>query len=249
MKLPRHSVDLYLGSFLGGWALEHVEAEQIGTVFTLDPKIAESAVSRRYRVILAGTDFGGAVTGTTALSVHYPRVFPETLINRYQKMYNLHPGYLPWGRGFYPVFWALWKGELAGATLHEIDRSVDTGPIVAQIRVDCSDADTGGSLHDKVQAAEQRLFLDYWPRIAREEPLPSFVQHGAGSFHSKADFFAQKRPSNWRSLSAEDLVRLTRALTFPGYTSVEIDLNGHIIELRAGEYPLPAPPPKPSARK
>jgi methionyl-tRNA formyltransferase len=224
-------LDLYLGSPLGLWALDQVTVDKIGTVVTTDAEIAGTAQARHFRVEFGSPDQCDAVSGSVGLSVHYPHIFPETFLNKYWKMYNLHPGYLPWGRGYYPVFWALWDGEAAGATLHEIDSGVDTGPIVAQIRVDYSDADTGGSLHGRVRAAEERLFREYWHRIASGEALLASPQQGIGSFHTKAAFLARRRPANWRSLSAEDLLRLARALTFPGYPGLEIDLDGHVMEV------------------
>lgn len=173
----------------------------------------------------------GAVESCTGLSVHYPHIFSAAFLARYRKMYNLHPGYLPWGRGFYPVFWALWEHEPAGATLHEIDAGVDTGPVVAQIRVEYTDSDTGVSLHRRVREAEERLFQEYWPRIASGEALPATYQQGRGAYHSKAQFFERKRPADWRTMSAEDLLRLARALAFPGHSGLEIDVNGQRMEV------------------
>ena len=225
-------VDLYLGSPLGRWALDQVRIEEIATVVSSDPEIADAARARGFDVILGAPkdrlNKSGAPLG---LSVHYPHIFSAAFLARYRKMYNLHPGYLPWGRGFYPVFWALWERAPAGATLHEIDPGVDTGPLVAQMRVEYDEYDTGASLHRKVREAEECLFREYWPRIAGGEELPSGQQQGAGSYHSKAQFFARKRPADWRSMRSEDLLRLARALSFPGYSGLEIEIDGRITEL------------------
>lgn len=46
---------------------------------------------------------------------------------------NLHPAPLPDFRGVSPTFWILANGEKkAGATLHKVDRGIDTGEIICQ---------------------------------------------------------------------------------------------------------------------
>ena len=175
-------------------------------------------------------DFGQREIG---FSVHYPKILRPHLIERYQKIYNLHPGYLPWGRGFYPVFWALWEQTPAGATLHEINAGVDEGPVVAQTRVPYYPYDTGGSLHERVRAAEEALFLEYWPRIVGGEDLGARRQpEGEGSRHTKREFFALKERAPVESLSGADLLRLIRCLSFPGFTGLEVSLGEKKFEVR-----------------
>ncbi len=156
------------------------------------------------------------------LSVHYQRIISQAEIDRYAGgVCNLHPGLLPWGRGFYPVFWALWERTPAGATLHEVVAALDAGPVVDQIEVEVRADDTGGSLHARVQAAEQALFARWWPRLAGGAPLPAAPQaRDHGSAHDRAEFFALKR-EGWRALGTAELERLERCLRFPGYSGVE----------------------------
>jgi len=146
-------------------------------------------------------------------------------------MYNLHPGYLPWGRGYYPIFWALWERTPAGATLHEINAGIDEGPIVAQRRVAYSDADTGECLYQRVRAAEQQLFREYWPRIAAGEELLGSPQSGGGTYHSKREFLEMQRNAAWREMTPEDLLRLVRALTFSGYPGLQVDMADRRFEM------------------
>ena len=207
--------DLLIGGTLGRWALERADPAQIGAVVTDVPELAHEA-ERRGLAVHTDHDYHPAARG---LSVHYQRIVPERLIDAYEGLWNLHPGFLPSGRGFYPVFWALWEGTPAGATLHELVPALDAGPIVAQIEVEVRAEDTGGSLHPRVQDAEKELFDAWWPRIVAGEPLPATPQPEGGTTHAKAEFFALKR-DGWRQLDADGLARLERALTFPGYTGV-----------------------------
>jgi methionyl-tRNA formyltransferase len=209
--------DLLIGGTLGGWALERVDPADVAQVVTDADELAKAAADRGLDV---RRDHGYS-PAARGLSVHYQRILPAALIDAYEGLWNLHPGLLPWGRGFYPVFWALWEGTPAGATLHEVVPALDAGPVVAQRRVAVRGDDTGGSLHARVQDAERELFDVWWPRIVAGEALPSTPQpDAAGSVHARAEFLALKR-EGWRALAPERLAQLERCLAFPGYSGIE----------------------------
>jgi folate-dependent phosphoribosylglycinamide formyltransferase PurN len=208
--------DLLIGGTLGGWALDRAEPATVARVVTDDEQLATKAAERGLHVV-RDHDYEPAPRG---LSVHYQRIVPARLIDRYVGLWNLHPGLLPWGRGMFPVFWALWEGTPAGASLHELVEALDAGPVVAQEEVAVRRDDTGGSLHARVQAAEMRLFDVYWPRIVAGDPLPSTPQTGAGTCRTRAEFFALKR-EGWRELDRERRTHLERCLRFPGYAGLQ----------------------------
>jgi methionyl-tRNA formyltransferase len=210
------AADLLIGGTLGRWALERADPADVAAVVT-DVEELQQAARERGLTVHDGQDYAPAARG---LSVHYQRIVPARLIDAYDGLWNLHPGLLPWGRGFYPVFWALWEGTPAGATLHELVPALDAGPIVAQEQVAYDDADTGGSLHARVQEAEQHLFDLSWPRIVAGEPLPSRPQPSDhGSSHARAEFHALKS-DGWRDLAPDRLQRLERCVEFPGFPGV-----------------------------
>jgi hypothetical protein len=212
-------VDLLVGGTLGGWALEEAAEGEVAQVVTDDAALAERARARGFRV----RDDGLWTPSARGLSVHYQRIVPAGVVDRYEGLWNLHPGLLPWGRGFYPVFWALWERTPAGATLHELVAELDAGPVVDQIEVPVAADDTGGSLHERVQEAERQLFRRWWPRIlAGESPASSPQPREARSEHTLAEFHALKR-SGWRSLPEDELARLERCLEFPGHPGIERD--------------------------
>ena len=227
-------VDLYLGGPVGKWVLDLAHPQDVSNVITTEKELAQFAQEHGFRGVLADQASPPAL-GAVAISVHYPRIFPTTLIEQYRCMYNLHPGFLPWGRGFYPVFWALWEGTPAGATFHVITPGLDRGPIVDQIQVDYSATDTGWTLHQRVQQAERDLFRRYWRRILNGEELDHREQPAGGTYHSKLKFFDLKASAPWESMSGADLIRLTRALTFPGFTGLTLDMAGqrHELAIRA----------------
>ncbi|MEG4111292.1 MULTISPECIES: formyltransferase family protein [unclassified Microcoleus] len=224
-------VDLYLGGDLGIWTLQNVSTEFIARVFTTDEVIANIAVSYNLAVETSNPNFIDFQPSEIGFSVHYPVIFKSEILSKYSKIYNLHPGYLPWGRGYYPIFWALWEETPAGATLHEINTGIDEGSIVAQTQVEYFPIDTGGSLFERVRKAEKDLFLENYKKIVNGEDIPAYHQAEGGSYHTKKDFFNFKQNANWESMNGRDLIKLIRCLTFPGYTGLEINLGSKKFEL------------------
>jgi methionyl-tRNA formyltransferase len=67
--------------------------------------------------------------------------------------FNLHASLLPKYRGAAPINWALIKGEKeTGVTTFFIEEKIDTGSIIMQNKIDITEDDDAGSLHDKLAA-------------------------------------------------------------------------------------------------
>jgi len=48
---------------------------------------------------------------------------------------NLHISYLPYNKGSHPNFWSFVEKTPKGVTIHEIDKKVDNGPIIARRKI------------------------------------------------------------------------------------------------------------------
>lgn len=91
------------------------------------------------------------------------------------RMWNLHISLLPHGKGADPVKRAVLEGFPMGVTIHEIDEGVDTGPIVAQRRLDIGMRSRYGAYWDHPNSindvywvhreAIEDLFAEWWPGI------------------------------------------------------------------------------------
>jgi methionyl-tRNA formyltransferase len=80
--------------------------------------------------------------------VHFPYILRRPVLDTASRgVLNLHPSYLPYNRGWHTPTWAILDGTPAGASLHFVDESLDTGDIVCQ-------------RHALVDPAVQRLELN-----------------------------------------------------------------------------------------
>jgi len=80
---------------------------------------------------------------------------------------NIHPSLLPAYRGVAPVPAAILNGdEFTGVTVMQLDRGVDTGPVLLQGQVPVAEHDTAASLMDKLARVGAALLLEALPRWA-----------------------------------------------------------------------------------
>ena len=69
------------------------------------------------------------------VSVFYEKILDGDFIDNCKKIINIHNAPLPKYRGVAPINWALKNKETEhGVTIHQIDKGVDTGPIIAQLK-------------------------------------------------------------------------------------------------------------------
>jgi hypothetical protein len=226
------SIDLFIDGPQGLWVLGHALAADIGTVVTHDPNVHEMALTRGVVSHLGPLIDLPHSPAARALSVHYREILPLDFLRRYTAIYNLHPGYLPWGRGYYPVFWAIWEGECAGASLHLMTERVDAGPIVERVLAVQGPHDTGGTLLKEVYELERRLFLKWWPLLLQQEILPTFIPDDAGSYHSKAHFLKLRDAPPIHELSVDAMCRLARALCHPDYQQLTFTKDNLLFEMK-----------------
>jgi folate-dependent phosphoribosylglycinamide formyltransferase PurN len=94
------------------------------------------------------------VSGTSLLK---PRLLEKAPV-----FLNVHAGLTPRYRGAHGAYWAVWEGrpDLAGVTVHQVDRGIDTGGIVAQALIAVAPDDTPRTLVAKQLAASVPLLLD-----------------------------------------------------------------------------------------
>ena len=100
---------------------------------------------------------------------------PKTLGHYRGRILNTHPALLPrfggkgmFGRNVHDA--VIRSGDSrTGVTIHLVDDTYDTGPIVAQCEVPVRDGDSTESLEERVRQAEKRFLVDTIGRICSGE--------------------------------------------------------------------------------
>lgn len=96
----------------------------------------------------------------------YMRLIGPTLLNAYpNRILNIHPALLPEFPGLHGIRDAFEAGvKQTGVTVHYVDNGVDTGPILAQKRVNIEENESLASLELKIHQAEHQLY----PEVVQE---------------------------------------------------------------------------------
>ena len=96
----------------------------------------------------------------------FMRVLAPTVVNRF-RIVNTHPALLPAFPGAHAIRDALAAGApVTGVTVHWVDEGVDTGPVIAQVRVPVEPGDDEDRLRARIQAAERPLYVQALRQLA-----------------------------------------------------------------------------------
>lgn len=140
---------------------------------------------------------------------------------------NIHASLLPKYRGSSPINQCIIDGEEeTGVTIMQMDEGVDTGDILATVRVAIAADETAESLFEKLSKAGAKLIVDTLPKLERGELTP-VKQNDAESSHTK---MLQKSfgEIDWKK-SAVEIERLVRGLN--SWPSAYTYLNGKSVKL------------------
>ena len=163
-------------------------------------------------------------------SIHSKQIFPKGLVDSVRCI-NVHPGYNPVNRGWYPQVFSLLNGSNGGATIHLMDAEIDHGPILVQERVHALSTDTSKDFYERILDCEIRLF---------EENFEKFVSAGycgqkvecEGNYNSIKDFKDMCQIDLDEVTTFKEAINKLRALTHPPYKNAFfIDSEGKKIYL------------------
>lgn len=90
----------------------------------------------------------------------YMRILSEEFVNHYLgKLINIHPSLLPKYPGLNTHQRAIDAGDSEhGSSVHFVTPELDSGPVIAQVKVKILSTDTAQTLMQKVQSAEHTLY-------------------------------------------------------------------------------------------
>jgi dTDP-4-amino-4,6-dideoxyglucose formyltransferase len=145
------------------------------------------------------------------ISAHCKQLFPEELIANC-KCINIHPGFNPYNRGWYPQVFSILNGLPLGATIHEIDTEIDHGLIIDQSEVSLYTWDTSLDAYERVQDAEKELIRRSLVHILDADYTGSSPSQ-TGNLNLKKDFEALREINLNDKVTYEQALNRLRALT------------------------------------
>lgn len=86
---------------------------------------------------------------------------------------GIHPTLLPIGRGRAPIPWAIIKGlEETGVTMFVLDEGVDSGPVIAQKKINLDDTVTATTLYADIGDLHMDVIADNWSDLVDGNVTP-----------------------------------------------------------------------------
>ncbi len=203
---------------------EIIDSSNIDKSFVFDGSKLENQ-DTFYAIKELKPDIGLSILFGYILKPVFIDLFPNGII-------NLHPSYLPYNRGQYPNVWSIIDRTPAGATLHYIDKDIDTGDIVAQEKIETEPIDTGETLYRKLELLCLELFKQSWQDIKQNKVKRTIQNRDHGTFHLQKDVSKIDEIDLNKEYNARDLIDIIRARTFPPYEGAYFIDNGSKIYLR-----------------
>jgi methionyl-tRNA formyltransferase len=116
--------------------------------------------------------------------------------------WNIHASLLPRWRGAAPIQRTIEAGDAeTGVCIMQMDEGLDTGPVLATVRVPLDGRETGGSLHDRLAAEGAAALVDCVRRLAAGDAPRPVPQESAGACYARKLDKAEAR-IDWRDPAA-----------------------------------------------
>ena len=190
----------YACSAVSAVSLENVlPGTKIGSI---NVKADQEAIASKYDLIF---------------SLHCKQLFPAELVKRV-KCINVHPGYNPNNRGWFPQVFSILNNKTAGATIHEIDEQLDHGAIIARKEIKIHSWETSFDVYNKVQLLEVEMLKENLPSILGGS-YQTIVPEEEGNINLKKDFNALCQLDLNKEVTMGEAINHLRALTHGKYAN------------------------------
>lgn len=163
-------------------------------------------------------------------SLHSKQIFPELLV-RSIRCINVHPGYNPYNRGWFPQVFSIINKLPLGVTIHEMDEFLDHGPVIAQEIIDIFSWETSSDVYKRILGKEIEMLEELLPSLL-DNSYKKTVITDQGNVNLKKDFKSLCKIDLEQQLSMEEAIDYLRAVSFPGYNNAYFfDKEGNKIYL------------------
>lgn len=125
---------------------------------------------------------------------------------------NLHGSLLPQYRGAAPINWAIISGEKeTGVTTFKLQHEIDTGNVLLQKKINITDDETAGTLHDKIMEVGADLLLKTINELQKGN-LKDIAQSNSLILRHAPKIFTETCEINWNK-NVKEIFNLIRGLS------------------------------------
>jgi dTDP-4-amino-4,6-dideoxyglucose formyltransferase len=164
------------------------------------------------------------------ISLHCKQFFPVQLVKGV-KCINVHPGYNPINRGWYPQVFAINYNNEVGATIHEIDELLDHGAIIARKKCQINSWDTSLEVYERILELELKLLKEYLPSILLQQ-YDTIQPEAEGKLYLRKDFKELCKIDLEEEGKFEDFLNRIRSLSHGRYKNAYfVDKDGNKVYL------------------
>ena len=162
------------------------------------------------------------------ISLHCKQIFPDFIVDNYRCV-NFHPGFNPYNRGWFPHVFSIINGYPIGVTIHEMDKEIDGGGIIAQKTLDIFDYETSDDVYHRILELEIQMIKENIVRIIDNSYITKRIQN-KGNINYKKDFAELCNIDLLQMGTFGEFINILRATTFHGYDNAYFyDQNGEKI--------------------
>ena len=183
------------------WNVDLINSEELPVqILGINVKAEQAEIAAKYNLIF---------------SLHCKQLFPDFLVQKV-KCINVHPGFNPYNRGWFPQVFSIINGQPAGATIHEIDEQLDHGSIIDREQIKINSWDTSIDVYKRVQQLEIALLEKNLPNILKGN-YQTTLPETEGNINLKKDFNALCELNMNAESTIGECIKLLRALTHGKY--------------------------------
>ena len=161
--------------------------------------------------------------------VAYGLILPQAVLDMPRLgCWNVHASLLPRWRGAAPIQRAIAAGDtITGVCLMQMEKGLDTGPVLLQLKTSIGPKDNGGSLHDRLSQLGAEVLRDGLTLARAGMSLQAEAQPEAGVTYARKIEKSEAKLA-W-SLSAKALADQIRA--FNPWPVAETELQGERVRV------------------
>ena len=148
-------------------------------------------------------------------SLHCKQLFPRKLVDCCRCI-NIHPGYNPYNRGWYPQAFGIINKKPIGVTIHEMDYELDHGPIIYREAIIIYPYETSEDVYYRIQQLEINMLEQHLEDLI-EGNYETNNMESEGNVNYKGDFTKICELDLDKTASLREFIDVLRATTFSKY--------------------------------